>query len=169
MEVTQVLPSLVEQALKFAADAHTGQVDKSGKAYILHVVRVGSAGQTGVEQVVGFLHDTIEDTKTAPGAVRYWFGNEVADAVLALTRGFQLKGGETIYFKKPVGDPDFERESYDHFIERCALNPIARVVKIYDIEDNLARNASLPYGERLRLHNRYLKALDYLKEAHRKA
>lgn len=127
----------LNDAIKFAADAHAGQVDKAGEPYILHPLRVMLAVRSSDERIAAVLHDTVEDNpRVGHGDILALFGETVHAAVFALTR----QDGET----------------YRDFIDRCAANPIARAVKLADIADNLspARSDSLP--EHLR--DRYVAA-----------
>lgn len=155
------MSNLVNAAVTLAVQAHNGQVDLAGQPYILHVLRVGAAGQNEVEQAVGFLHDTVEDTKVSSSVLAHTFGLEVTQAVLALTRGW--KNGQFIYFKRPENTVPTERETYHQFILRCNENPTARRVKIYDIADNLSRMGNIhDHSKREMLEARYFKALQIL-------
>lgn len=117
MSTTDPTPSLLDDAIVLATGAHRGQVDKAGAPYILHPLRVMLTQTDNVRRIVAVLHDVVEDCGIAPDTVRARFGDAVADAVVALTRG--------------------EGEDYDAFIARCAADPIARDVKRADIADNL--------------------------------
>lgn len=148
---------LLNKAIILATESHAGQFDKQGQPYILHALRVGAAGKNELEQVVGFLHDTIEDTKLSTGVLRNEFGAEVADAVMALSRGWTA--GHYLFLREgssPI------RETYDAFILRCKANPTSRRVKVYDINDNLSRMAGLWPNDRARLESRYHAALQIL-------
>jgi (p)ppGpp synthase/HD superfamily hydrolase len=68
------------------------------------------------------LHDVVEDCGVTPMLLRYeGFPESVVEAVGALT-------------KKII---DGEEEPYEVFIRRAAQNPIARLVKLADLEDNM--------------------------------
>lgn len=146
--------ALVEQAIKLATEAHTGQVDKGGQPYILHPLRVMLACQPGEEQIVAVLHDTMEDCGVSWATLARRFGNAVADAVEALSRS--------------------EEETYPAFIERCAQNPVARAVKLADIADNMdvSRLGREPNAaDRMRLERYenarlYLRALSLIEATH---
>ena len=56
----------LEVAIQIASQYHFGQVDKQGKTYILHPLRVMLKGSTTSEQIVGVLHDIVEDTIITP-------------------------------------------------------------------------------------------------------
>ena len=51
----------VEAAKALATRAHSGQTDKAGLPYITHPERVAGRLDTLEKQVVGWLHDTVED------------------------------------------------------------------------------------------------------------
>lgn len=107
----------ITKAIMLAAFAHDGQVDKGGTPYIFHALRVGMRGKTTKEIIVGLLHDTVEDSDITTRQIQLWFDRETADAVDSLTRR--------------------DNETYNQFIERVALNPLARQVKIYDLAENM--------------------------------
>jgi (p)ppGpp synthase/HD superfamily hydrolase len=110
--------NLVEKSLAIALRAHTGAVDKAGCAYILHPLRMMAKMTTDTEMSVALLHDVIEDSDmTAAELLAEGIPDEVVSAVLCLTKQAE--------------------ESYQDFVLRAKQNPIARKVKIADIEDNL--------------------------------
>ena len=51
----------LQNAIKVAVEAHTGQVDKGGSPYILHPLRVMLSLDKEEERIVGVLHDVLED------------------------------------------------------------------------------------------------------------
>jgi (p)ppGpp synthase/HD superfamily hydrolase len=134
--------NLLTQAIDTAVRAHYGQLDKAGKPYILHPLRVGAAGTTEGEQIVGFLHDVVEDTNVTLEDIRRVFGKVVAEAVDAVTK----RKGET----------------YHNFIQRSMDNAIGKQVKINDIKDNLRRMEGLSLSEQEGMTRRYRKALTTL-------
>lgn len=106
----------IEAAKALATKAHKGQTDKAGLPYINHPERVVSRLATPEAQVVGWLHDTVEDTPTTLQDIEDHFGPETAAAVDAISRR--------------------DGESWSDYIERVAANPVARQVKISDLIDN---------------------------------
>ena len=111
--------STLQRAIEIATEAHKGQVDKSGKEYIGHPMRVMEMGKTEEEKIVGVLHDVIEDTDwTFEALAEEGFSKEVIDALRCVTK---LS----------------ENENYDDFIERVKKNPLAVAVKINDLSDNM--------------------------------
>lgn len=132
------------RAVTFAAEIHAGQVDKAGKPYILHPLRVMLQLRDKPDQIAALLHDTVEDGDTNLGAIALGFGFTIRDAVDALTRR-----------------PD---ETYPDFIQRCGRNPIARRVKLADIADNmnLARLGREPTEADLARQRKYADAKNVL-------
>ncbi len=116
---------MLEKAIEIAVEAHRGQLDKAGKIYILHPMRVMLRGKNETEMIVGILHDVVEDTPITIDMLKLeGFSADVLDAVACITKH---KG-----------------ENYGDFIDRILVNPLATQVKLYDIEDNLNRDR-IPY------------------------
>jgi (p)ppGpp synthase/HD superfamily hydrolase len=109
--------STLERAIKIATTAHTGQVDKAGEPYILHPLRVMLTVFAPDERIVAVLHDVIEDSEiTSKDLLAEGFSTRIVEAVVALSKS--------------------RDESYDQYIEGVALNPLARTIKLADLEDN---------------------------------
>jgi (p)ppGpp synthase/HD superfamily hydrolase len=112
----------LERAIALAATVHRGQRDKAGAPYILHPLRMMMKVKTAETQMVAMLHDVVEDCRVTPALLRYGrFSEGVVEALMALT-------------KRVV---DGKEEPYDEFIRRAAQNPIAGLVKLADLEDNM--------------------------------
>ncbi len=108
----------IEDSIAIAAEAHKGVKDKAGAAYILHPLRMMMRLKTEAEMITAILHDVVEDTGWTIEKLRaQGFSEEVLEAVDCVTNK--------------------EGESYEKFIERAGRNPIARRVKIADLEDNM--------------------------------
>jgi hypothetical protein len=60
----------VSDAVRIATDAHDGQLDKSGKPYIGHPVRVMNRVSGERERMAAVLHDVIEDTPVTADDLR---------------------------------------------------------------------------------------------------
>lgn len=152
------------KAFLVAARAHAGQVDKSGEPYILHPIRVAfNYGLTNIEEMMtALLHDVIEDTPVTYAEIYAQFGQEIADAVASVSRGYINSGTGEMVFKET---PGYEKEVYIDFIRRAGKHPIGRAVKIADLRDNLSpeRMNHLPPSER-GIHHRYEKAMAILAE-----
>jgi (p)ppGpp synthase/HD superfamily hydrolase len=108
----------LEDAITIAAQAHKGQTDKAGAPYILHPLRLMMQMKTESEMMTAILHDVVEDSDWTIEKLReQGFSEEVLEALECVTNR--------------------EGESYEQFIERAGTNPIARRVKIADLEDNM--------------------------------
>ena len=136
--------STLENAIIIAARAHAGQVDKAGKPYILHPLRVMLHVSNLEERITAVLHDVIEDTGvTYEYLSAEGFPFEILEALQALTK---LDGEERI---------DAAR--------RAAVNPIAREVKIADVKDNMNLNIiPNPTPRDLERIEEYKEVLNYL-------
>lgn len=135
----------LERAIAIAAAAHEGQVDKGGAPYILHPLKVMLRVNTLEERIVAVLHDVVEDCGISLDDLRKeGFNETVLTAIASVT-------------KVPC-------ESYEAFVERAAKNPIGRVVKLADLEENsdLSRIAQ-PSWEDLERVEKYRRAMGVLR------
>lgn len=130
----------IEEAIRIAVEAHRGQRDRGGAPYILHPLRVMFRVQTQAERMAAVLHDVVEDSAWTLNDLRArGFADEVLEAVDALTKR--------------------EGEEYEAYVDRAAAHPVARRVKIADLEDNMdvRRTGTVSERDAARL-NRYLRA-----------
>jgi (p)ppGpp synthase/HD superfamily hydrolase len=127
---------LLALAIQIAAECHAKDLDKADAPYILHPLRVMARAQSLPEQIVGVLHDVVEDGigKTDKSGRPYTperltedgFSSDVVEAVRHVTKQEGERG----------------EEGYDRFIDRILNAPgtsgrIARRVKLWDLEDNM--------------------------------
>lgn len=135
----------LDRAIAFAAEAHAGQKDRGGASYIRHVLRVTgtveTAGGSEDDMIVAVLHDIVEDCAvTLDDLLREGLTETQLDAVDALTKR--------------------DGESYEDRVHRALRNPVARKVKVADIEDNLMlvriKNRRALGSDDLERINRYL-------------
>ena len=131
---------MLEKAIGIELKAHQDQIDKYGRPYVLHPIRVMACFRNPVLQQIAILHDVVEDSAWTCKQLRAQnFSVEVIEAIDALTRR--------------------QGEPYDSLIERAALNPLALQVKLVDLEDNMdirrMKDITQQDGERL---NRYREA-----------
>ena len=110
---------MMQRAIEIAVEAHKGQVDKAGAPYVLHPLRMMFQMQDEVGKLTAVLHDVAED---GPG----WTLERLQD------EGFSVAVIEALECVTKR-----EGESYEDFIVRAASNPIARHVKLADLEDNM--------------------------------
>lgn len=130
----------IEDAITLAVQAHRGQTDKNGQPYILHPLRMMSRMRTEDEMIVAVLHDVIEDTPHALDDLRKaGYAEHILAAIDCLTRR--------------------EDESYEDFVQRAGSNPLARSVKLADLEDNMdIRRISAPQERDFERLKRYRRA-----------
>ena len=131
-------PKTIE-AFRIADTYHRGQTDKSGAPYLIHLYRVADSMASEVETVTALLHDLLEDTDAEENVLSP-FSQDVQEAVRCLTRG--------------------AGEQYFAYIERVKQNPLARKVKIADIQDHLRPELRQFISESLQ--KRYQQALAML-------
>ncbi|MBP2334238.1 HD domain-containing protein [Saccharothrix coeruleofusca] len=135
----------VADAVRIARAAHEGQVDKSGRPYIGHPLRVMERVTGDHARMAAVLHDVVEDTGvSAADLLAAGCPRPVVDTVVALTH---LPG-----------------ESQEDYLSRVAADPVAVVVKRADIADNTSpeRMARLDAATRTRLRDKYARALQLL-------
>lgn len=109
---------LLDKAAQICVCKHAGQRDKMGWAYFQHPMRVAMRCKSVDEKIVALLHDTIEDTDvTVEYLLSEGFPQYIIDGILSVTKR--------------------EGESYEDFVARAKQNPLGRVVKLHDLEDNL--------------------------------
>lgn len=108
----------LNRAIKLAEIAHEGQLDKGGKPYIEHCIRVMNNVNTVEEKIVAVLHDVFEDT---PYPLKYLLAQgysiEIYNALDAITKR--------------------KCEPYNNYILRIINNKLALIVKLADMEDNM--------------------------------
>jgi (p)ppGpp synthase/HD superfamily hydrolase len=109
----------LERAIQIAVEAHAGVLDKGGKPYILHPLRIMLKGSTDEERIVRVLHDVVEDSEdwTLERLREEGFNETVVQCIDNLSRR--------------------DDEHYDDFIERCGSHLISLEGKLDDIEDNM--------------------------------
>ncbi|MDO5011384.1 MAG: HD domain-containing protein [Intestinibacter bartlettii] len=106
-------------ALELAVKKHKNQTDKSGNPYILHPLHVMETVKTKEAKIVALLHDIIEDTDvTKDYLLEIGISKHIVDAVVALTR-FDVN------------------QDYQEYIKNLSSNPLAKEVKLADLEHNM--------------------------------
>ena len=140
----------IELARDICIYAHAGQVDKAMCPYHIHPEYVSDHVDGEVEKVVALLHDVLEDTGFPASVLEELFGQEVFEALCLLRH-----------------EPNTE---YMEYIRRLSCNPIARAVKIADLEHNMQLNRLQSVDEDdLRRVAKYKAALSVLQEVKRSA
>ena len=138
--------NMLSKAIQIASTAHLNQTDKGGKPYILHSLwvmdRVRHLGEDYM--IVAVLHDVVEDsTWTIDLLIKEGFNNNIINALFLLTHSKELL--------------------YDDYIKAISINPIAKAVKLRDLEHNskITRLKGLRKKDFDRLE-KYHKAYTYL-------
>ena len=135
----------LDDAILLAAQAHHGKVDKAGRPYILHVLRVMLMLESDEERIVGVLHDVVEESDVSLDHLRaLGYSERVVKAIDFLT------------WRK-------DQESYEGYIGRLKVDPLAVSVKRADLVDHLAPSVKGDSGwlekNHPNLYKRYQKAL----------
>jgi len=90
---------MIERAYRTAEKYHTGQLRKSGDAYITHPLAVATIlaelGMTAPTLCAALLHDTVEDTPYTVQELTGEFGEEIAMLVDGVTKLDKVKYGES--------------------------------------------------------------------------
>lgn len=111
-----IYTELTNKAMRISYKAHNGQYDVNGVPYIFHPYHVAEQMKDEITTCVALLHDVAEDTDITIEMLEQEFPAEVVEALKLLTHE---KG--TDYFE---------------YIERIRENPVARTVKLADLEHN---------------------------------
>lgn len=105
-------------ALELAVEKHKNQTDKAGNPYILHPLHVMENVNSKEGKIVAILHDIIEDTDvTEDYLLKIGLSKRIVDAVVALTRSKDI--------------------DYQEYIKNLGSNPLAKEVKLADLEHNM--------------------------------
>ena len=108
---------LTIRAMQIAYAAHHGQVDKAGVPYIFHPLHLAEQMEEEISCCAALLHDTVEDTEITLEALAADFPPEVVEAVGLLTHE--------------------EGTDYYDYVRRIRSNPIAKKVKLADLNHNM--------------------------------
>ena len=136
----------IEDALKIALEAHTGQKDLDGNPVILHPLTVGLAGSNREEMIAGFLHDVVEDSEiTFDDLLAMGVDQPIVDALRLLTH-------------------DKTRMSYDEYVQQVAQsgNSIAIHVKYNDLCHNLKRGRAGGHAKQVAKHEKAIAVIEPL-------
>lgn len=113
-----IYTEITRKAMQIACKAHDGQTDKSGFPYIHHPLHIAESMKDEKTVAAALLHDVLEDTDVTIDELRKnGIPDDVIEALQALTHS--------------------DTEEYLEYIERVRKNPIARRVKIADLQHNM--------------------------------
>ena len=105
------------KALAIAKKAHANQLDLSGKPYINHPLWVAKHVKGKKTKIIALLHDVLEDSDLTLAELKKHFSKDICDAVEVLTRK--------------------DHQFYSLYIKEIKKNPLAKKVKIADLEHNM--------------------------------
>ncbi len=142
-----LLTDMTKKAFIFAFDKHKNQVDKANMPYIYHLLSVANKQKDEMTTTIALLHDVLEDTDTTRDELLKLFPSEVIDTVELLTHK--------------------EDEDYFVYIKRICKNPLARSVKLADLQNNLDKNRlyKITQKDKERLR-KYRKAIKIIKTSY---
>lgn len=132
-------------ALKLCFEAHKNQTDKSGMPYVFHPFHLAEQMKDEDTTIAALLHDVVEDTDyTIADLEQMGFSPNVIEALELLTHN--------------DGTP------YMEYVAKIKDNPIAKAVKLADLEhnsdlsrldtvDEKALERKEKYGQAIRLLN----------------
>ena len=106
-----------KKAMKLCFEAHKDQVDKSGIPYVFHPLHLAEQMKDEDTTIVALLHDVIEDTD-------YTFADLEA-------MGFEEKIIEALKLMTHE-----EGVPYMDYVAKIKENPIAKAVKLADLQHN---------------------------------
>jgi len=114
--------NMLDKAIQIAVQAHAGQLDKGGNPYILHPLWVmNQVRHLGEDyMIVAVLHDVVEDSEnqseTYNKIIKEGFNQNVMYALALVTHDKEIP--------------------YDDYIKALSTNPIAKAIKLKDLEHN---------------------------------
>lgn len=104
------------KAMKYAYNAHLGQLDYNNVPYIFHPYHLAEQMDDEVSCTVALLHDVVEDTEITIEDLKKEFPAKVTDAVALLTHD--------------------EAVDYFDYVNALKHNDVARKVKLADLDHN---------------------------------
>ena len=106
-----------KMAMKLCFQAHKDQVDKSGIPYIFHPIHLAEQMKDEDTTIVALLHDVVEDTPyTLEDLSAMGFGPQIIAAIRLMTHE--------------------EGVPYLDYVAKIKENPIAKAVKLADLQHN---------------------------------
>jgi (p)ppGpp synthase/HD superfamily hydrolase len=115
------MEELLNKAIKLAEKYHEGQVDKAGKPYIGHPLRVMEGVENFEEKILAVLHDVLEDCDVSPEQlIKEGIPKELVKKLKILCKE--------------------KNEDYFHYINRIKNDKSTINVKLSDLKDNMDLN-----------------------------
>ena len=113
--------------MKIAYNAHHGQLDDSGVPYIFHPFHLAEQMQDEYTTCIALLHDVVEDTSITFEDLEKEFPKEVVDALRLLSHD--------------------KNTDYFEYVKEIKKNPLAKAVKLADLEHNTDQTRITGCGE----------------------
>lgn len=135
-----------KKALRLCFEAHKNQVDKSGMPYVFHPFHLAEQMKDEETTIVALLHDVIEDTDyTFDDLKSIGFDDVIINALKLMTHD--------------------ESVPYMEYVTEIKTNPIARAVKLADLQHNSDLSRLDVIDERaLKRKDKYTEAIKLLEE-----
>ncbi len=124
--------ALVDKAIAFAKEAHSGQLRDDGSPYYGHVERVANRVRLHSDTqayITALLHDVLEDTACTYQTIAKTFTEEIANDVKTLTKDGQI---------------DFES-----YMKRIVIKYVPFYIKLIDRLDNMQSLAQCGSDEKI--------------------
>lgn len=135
-------------AFEIALKHHKTQKDKSNLHYFWHPLRVANKMKGWRLQIIAILHDIVEDTPETIDTLRDQgiLDEGILESINILTK----KDGQ----------------SYSEYLQSVKNNPMARLVKLADIDDNTSveRLSYLSSDVAHKMLDKYHKAMKFLRD-----
>lgn len=148
-----VYTELTNKALRFAYNAHHGQLDYNGIPYIFHPLHLAEQMDDEISCCAALLHDVVEDTSVTLEELSREFPPEVVEVVALLTH---------------EDSAEFDNGDYFAYLLPIKAHPIAKKVKLADIAHNCDQTRCIGSGlteEQLAYwRKKYQKALEILNQ-----
>lgn len=113
-----IYTEMTKKAIKLMFEKHKDQVDKSGMPYVFHPFHLAEQMDDEETTITALLHDIVEDTNTTFEDLRkLGFSDNVINALKLMTHD--------------------KKVDYFEYVKNISKNPIARKVKIKDLEHNM--------------------------------
>lgn len=138
------MEELLDKAIKLAEKYHEGQVDRGGKPYIGHPLRVMEGVETFEEKILAVLHDVLEDCDvSAEQLIEEGIPKELVEKLKILCKG--------------------KNEDYFQYINRITNDKATINVKLSDLRDNMDLNRLKQITEKdIKRLEKYKKAKEIL-------
>lgn len=141
-----IYTEMTMKAMKIAYEAHQGQVDKSNMPYIFHPFHLAEQMDDEISCTAALLHDVVEDTSLTFEDLEKEFPKSVVDVLKLLTHE--------------------DGVDYFEYVEKIKTNPIAKKVKLADLEHNMDETrlsgTDIPKEKIQRRREKYSKAKELL-------